>query len=678
MAEAATLDYSGISERRESHHKSIRKEIYTNALNYANFTDAPVQAVFQHKIFDRSLRINAVPAPCNENSIELKWVQPENDELLEQFQCSAILIPEHDGYISVIPEDWSFTAGGILVGLPESAELINCRRNVRHSADSIDATLIQGGSVYTGNLIDFNPEALLVNLDGNENPELRWINREDIFNIILKKDHDTIFAGSCSLLASRESARNSSHTFRLTDSRIMKFRKKKFRGDRFELNSPVVISFRHPLSGERCRIPLIDISAAGLSVCEDELHSVLIPGMMLSRAEIILPGGTPLECSAQVIYREKIEEAGKLLIKCGLAVLDMDPVHHSLLLNFIHQENDSHTSVCPQVDMNALWKFFFESGFIYPEKYRKLSANKTEIKDLYERLYTRTPGIARHFIYEDGGRILGHMSMLRSYEESWLMHHHAASAFAGRNAGLQVLGQAGSFANNSYRLKSLHMLYLMCYYREENRFPKRVFGDIAKNTNNPAEVSEDRLSYFHFIKDQYRAESLPENWTISPASSGDLRNLESCYRQVSDGMMLKAMSLSGGRNGNEEILNDYRKSGFDRQIELTSLNYRGECRAIIMTDKSETGINMSNLTDSLKVFVIDSNDLTTDIIYGFIRRASGVFTGEDSIPVLMFPDTAADKLGIPVEKNYTLWILNTEASDSYFRHLKTLLKRITC
>jgi hypothetical protein len=77
--------------------------------------------------------------------------------------------------------------------------------------------------------------------------------------------------------------------------------------------------------------------------------------------------------------------------------------------------------------MDALWNFFFDTGFIYPEKYAFFQANKEAIKKTYERLYSQSPHVARHFICQEKGAILGHMAMVRFYENSWLIHHHAAT-----------------------------------------------------------------------------------------------------------------------------------------------------------------------------------------------------------------------------------------------------------
>ena len=242
----------------------------------------------------------------------------------------------------------------------------------------------------------------------------------------------------------------------------------------------------------------MDISGSGFSVEEELSSALLVPGMIIPELELNFGVNFNIECKAQVVYRRVHQkEAKKSTIKCGIALLDMNIQHHARLLSLLQQAENKNSYICNQVDLDALWDFFFESGFIYPDKYEYIQKNKKQIKDTYEKLYRHNPDIARHFIYQDKGRILGHMAMIRFFENSWLIHHHAARKLALNRAGLIVLNQIGNFTYDSYRLYSLHMDFLMCYYRPENKFPNRVFGGAARRINNPKGCSLDTFAYFH-------------------------------------------------------------------------------------------------------------------------------------------------------------------------------------
>ena len=123
-------------------------------------------------------------------------------------------------------------------------------------------------------------------------------------------------------------------------------------------------------------------------------------------------------------------------LRCGLALIDMTALEHVKLLAMLHQVKDKNSYLCNDLDLDALWDFLFETGFIYPKKYALIHKNKEQIKQTYEKLYTRSPEIARHFVYQDNGAILGHMAMVRFWKSSWLIHHHAARKSALNRAGL--------------------------------------------------------------------------------------------------------------------------------------------------------------------------------------------------------------------------------------------------
>ncbi|MBI9104919.1 MAG: hypothetical protein JEY99_21055 [Spirochaetales bacterium] len=352
-AQADSSFYSG---------KSLLRNQYINAINYANFEGESLQVVFKHKIYARNLTIPATPSPCLNDSLELIWEKKITEEDLNRFDCQKILIPDRGGFLSAEPENYCLNPGGMTVALPEKAEILDSRKIGRYPGRGVDLTLIQSGSFYKGNLIDFNPQALLFILDQENNPGLRWVNRDETFQVILSKNNETFYSGECILTAAREDDGDIFHTAVILHSEIRKFRKKKFRGERFELPSPVYISFSHPLSKENCIIPVKDISGSGFRLVEEELKSVLIPGLIIPNLSLNLPGGMALNCKVQVIYRQKCEDENYSFIQCGMAILDMDPGKHALLLNFIHQENDSHAFVCNQVDTSSLWRFFFESG----------------------------------------------------------------------------------------------------------------------------------------------------------------------------------------------------------------------------------------------------------------------------------------------------------------------------
>lgn len=324
--------------------------------------------------------------------------------------------------------------------------------------------------------------------------------------------------------------------------------------------------------------------------------------------------------------------------------------------------------------MDALWDFFFETGFIYPEKYAFFQTNKSEVKRVYELLYNHNPGIARHFIHQEKGSILGHMSMLRCYEYSWLIHHHAASKTESMKAGLMVLKQISCYVNDLHHLHSAHLKYVFCYFRPGNKFPNRVFGGFAKQLNDPSGCSLDNFAYFHYRQIKLNQGLAPEPWAITEIRPEDFAELKRFYGHVSGGLMIDAFDLQPGTVPQDGLAKEYQRSGFKKERRLYSLLEGGELKALILANITDIGLNMTNLTNCVTVIVIDES-----IPRYFIESALSQVAREyehQEMPVLMYPVSYAESESIPFEKIYSLWILNLEYLDQYFKFCDSFFSSI--
>jgi hypothetical protein len=84
---------------------------------------------------------------------------------------------------------------------------------------------------------------------------------------------------------------------------------------------------------------------------------------------------------------------------------------------------------------------------------------------------------------------------------------------------------------------------------------------------------------------------------------------------------------------------------------------------------------MSDLTNCIKVFVLNSNGLSKNILYLALSFLSAKFE-QNEIPVMIYPVSYAEMQSVPYEKLYRLWVLNTQYGDQYFKCLKTLFGEI--
>ena len=332
-----------------------------------------------------------------------------------------------------------------------------------------------------------------------------------------------------------------------------------------------------------------DLAGSGLSVEEYQGDSVLLPGMIIPEFFIAFADSFKIKCMAQVVYRNTPRTRDDAMyVKCGMAFLDMDIQAQGRLSGILHHVANKMTYACNWVDLDALWKFFFEAGFVYPGKYALMHTNKEKYKETYERLYIQNPNIARHFIYQSKGIIHAHISIIRFYENTWMIHHHAASRSSDSRAGLVVLNQVERYINDFHRLYSTRMNFVICYFRPDNRFPHRVFGGVTESMNDPKGSSIDPFAYFHYRKNSGRV-GIPESWALVKAEPEDLVELESFYKYKSGGLMIHALDLEPGMLDSDDLSKEYQRLGFQRERHLFSLKKEGVLKAFIMVNVSDRG-----------------------------------------------------------------------------------------
>ena len=337
-----------------------------------------------------------------------------------------------------------------------------------------------------------------------------------------------------------------------------------------------------------------------------------------------------------------------------LAMLDITTKDHIDLMALLYQVKDKRSNICGEVDLNALWDFFFETGFIYPKKYVFIQKYKQEILKTYGILYDRNPHIARHFICMERGDITGHLAMVRFYENTWLIHHHAARKAGLSKAGLVVLDQMERVTIDSFQMKPLHLQYLI---------------------NDPKGCSVDGFSYLHYRRRRNTGKDLSEPWQLGDTLVEDLIGLEAFYTGFSGGLMLTALDLKPGMIECTALSKEYHRLGLKKKRHLLSLKNNGDLKAVLVVNLSNLGLNLSDLTNSISIIVVDSEDLSGDILKLALDLVLKMIKKME-MPVMLFPAAYAGDLGIKMEKVYNLWILNMRYSDPYFRYINRFMRFI--
>ena len=654
------------------HDRTVNKHYLINKLNYLNFQDKTVLVSLRHLRYDNVISLSARPLPCAGDQLECLWADVSDiDKVLTMYRFEYMLVPDRHKFLIAYGQLISMSAAGITLLLPANCREFKTRKIKRHPCTVISTRITHNSALFHGPLIDFTPVSFLADVTTDSSHALQWALAGSKVTLSLHAESKMLYSGDCTIIRKDRNERDQGSRFVLSQSMgtIQLVKPKQYRNERYQLVPSPNIVFRHPLIGSTINLKVVDLSGSGFATEESAETSILLPGMIIPELEISFAHGLNISCKAQVVSRNPIED--ERIVRCGLAILDMDIREHVKLLSVLHQAADKHSYICTDIDMDELWDFFFETGFIYPEKYSSFQANKERIKQTYDRLYGRNPHIARHFIYLERGMILAHMAMVRFYEDSWLIHHHASRKSVSVKAGLTVLNQVGQYLNELQNLPFSRLHYVYCYFRPENRFPNRVFGEFARQLNDPRGCSLDKFAYFHYRRKETEPSLFPEQWKMTDATAFDFMELKAFYAFVSGGLMIEAFDLQLPRACRDDVGKEYAGLGFKKEKYFFTLRREGILKAMIMANCTDAGFNMADLTNCVTFFALDEA-IPGDVVDAALGQLIRLY--DDEMPVMIYPFPFGEQ-SIPYEKTYMLWILDLHYSDDYFRFCDGLLGR---
>ena len=649
--------------------KRVSRSRLINYLNRINFREGNITLHFRHGKFHHTITHLAKPQICNDSYLRCLWSEyADAEKKLKHFSFVNFTFTDGLKQIQVPANLIELTQNGVYLELPDFCFEKKTRVTKRHKCKGITAQITQDGKVIKGHLTSFSAQSLGIRLQNGTSSPAQTFDRNLPANVVLKNESDYIYSGICDIIRHSKSPNNHYLVLKPVKDNIQLFKPKEVRSERLQLNPLPNIIFIHPLTRKKINLGLLDISGTGFTVSEDEDSALLMPGMILPELEIEFIQGFSIICMAQVVYRLPTEN----YIKCGVAILDMDVQDHLKLSSFLHQAKNRHSYISTtNVDLDALWDFFFETGFIYPEKYAHIIEQKKRFHTLYKKLYNENPEISRHVIYQDRGKIYGHVSMFRYYQKTWLMQHHAAVKSPKHKAGLVVMEHILQYINECHTLASSKMQYIACYFQPKNRFANRVFGGAARALEDKQKCSLDDFAYCHFEPDPEHKE-IPSQWTLDETQPEDLLALRQWYRKNSGGLMLAGLDLVPEAQPIDEKINqDYREAGFTRQRKLYSLKNDEELQALFVVNRSDLGMNMSDLTNCIQVFVLEEAQLQETQIKSALTELSKNYE-QDEISVLLYPHSYAEKHSIEFDKIYELTVLDLDYLSPYLLFMQSL------
>ena len=660
--------------KQEGEKKTTRRRV-ADRVNRLNFLGEPVRVLLSHPRYDFTLSVKADPQPCDGETLEVHWRDPLPDNA-SQYEISGIVLPGDPRAFTISIGQHEITAKGISCPLPPAGTALPARQATRHrSLDGIKATLSQHSARFEGRLIDFSAQSLCVEIRIEKPHSRYWIVAERQVHLTLENDQGILFSGETEVLRNQTGLDSQSFVLAPREMNTPRFTTRRYRPSREFLFPEPTLAFKHPLTGRHLELNITNLSGLGMGIKEYPEQAMLLPGMILPMMHIKLVTGFFIPCSGQVVYRNQVDDHANGT-QCGIAILDIDIQDHLRLLSLLQRAQNRNAHLSSEVDIEALWEFFFETGFIYPSKYQQLAQQKDGFLNSFRKTYLDQTPIARHFTFQSEGQIMAHLSAIRLYEQTWFQQHHAARRAGKHAVGLEVLHQLTEYFYNACHLNNDKIGYVAGFYRPENRFPSRYFRSAVKQLNNKKAASLDLFAYFSRIPECYKQWSRTETtpaWRLQQTTRGDLIEFNGFYEQVSGGCMADALSLKAEMLGRTVIEEEFAKLGLTRRRHLYSVKRGQELMAIIELHESDTGLSLSRM-DHVVICYVLNDELPPELLCFKLQRLVVKFTLEQP-PLMIFPASYPEKHLFKREQTYEMMIHNMLHMAEYMHFLNNFIEK---
>jgi hypothetical protein len=119
----------------------------------------------------------------------------------------------------------------------------------------------------------------------------------------------------------------------------------------------------------------------------------------------------------------------------------------------------------------------------------------------------------------------------------------------------------------------------------------------------------------------------------------------------------------------------YREAGLKRERVLLAVKQNKQLKAVISILITDSGLNLSELSNSVLLLVLDQEDFQFEIFLKVLGYLGGHFPMEH-MPVMIYPLEYAEKQGVRYERLYNAWVLNLMYREYYTKYLRDVFSKI--
>lgn len=322
--------------------------------------------------------------------------------------------------------------------------------------------------------------------------------------------------------------------------------------------------------------------------------------------------------------------------------------------------------------MDEIWDLFLESNFLYPGKLQSLELEIAQVQRNLGILLSHSNDLLRTFVFRSNGRISGHQSALRVFNNAWLVQHLAVSK---RESGWLLAAAALNVGLFSALERSAGVNWVRSYFRLSNKWPVRVLGDFARRIDDKKCCEVRTYCYLREEIEFGEVEEAPGKTTVRAAGPVDLVALEGYLIGAGREVELQATDLKEDSRL-ERVGDEYSRVRLDRRREVLVAERDGRLLGFGVLEISSVGLNLSELTNVFCVYMLSNEkDALRSLICAARRQYKSI--GRRWWVALVEPNQAADfeRAGFRKVREYMCVTLHHSLIGRYVKHVLDLYGR---
>ncbi|MGA9522041.1 MAG: PilZ domain-containing protein [Myxococcaceae bacterium] len=437
----------------------------------------------------------------------------------------------------------------------------------------------------------------------------------------------------------------------------------------------IEVELESPFGRNSVRRQVLDVNASGLAFMVDPTREVFPVGTLLENLVLHFPDGAHVEVRGRVrSHSPNAPAAGddRRLTKCGVEFEGISlgqrvRIAHSILHAGLPGVEDAFG-----LPFGRIWDLLEESGFLYPEKLKKLEPVLPEIQKTLSTLLSRPNRLFKTFIYTQDQSIQGHLSTFRAYRNTWVVQHLATRREGpGRLAAARML----NVGTVEYLEQIPEMEWLKIYLRPNNKYPARVFGGFARRIADSS-ISDLRTYSYLVARAEPGAPIADGNLQIRLGEPSDAAAIEAWFVARGRTVALRADDLCRSGLWLPELAKEYRALDLVRRREVLIAERSGRRVGFAIAEISSPGLNFSDLTNSFRIHLEEPDPAARRALAASAKALYADLGRQYCIALEEGPDLSDfEAVGFQKSKEYTCWTWNRSLFRAYHEYILRLYDR---